>query len=364
MLKYIALFAALGAVVLAQDSLMDDLLLEQDLQLPCTPKPCVPICKPVTKYVSYGAFKLPYTENVCVDDKACLTANAKCIATLQAAMKAAEAAEKDMIAKSKAANSAKATKAQKDAAAASKKAEEAAAKKSLDGAKAAFEVAEKETATAKAASVAAAAAFAAKSKVMNTRLGEYEKAKAGHLNAQKAYANAKGEAAEAADAYAAAVKAHCDAEAVHAKAVENIGHGHLKQDKCAKPVPEVTALKGKTSQSSEGWSGGPSRAVDGNAAQSYGSGTCTHTTNSGKPWWKLDFGSSKTVVKVQVWNRSDCCASRLNGVQVKVGSSVCGTLTSSTSTQTVTCNKKGSSLVMQMPRSDYLTLCEVKVTGH
>merc|ERR1712080_530984 len=54
-----------------------------------------------------------------------------------------------------------------------------------------------------------------------------------------------GEAAEAADAYAAAVKAHCDAEAVHAKAVENIGHGHLKQDKCAKPVPEVTALKAR-----------------------------------------------------------------------------------------------------------------------
>merc|ERR1712216_465123 len=165
------------------------------MELPCTPKPCVPICKPVTKYVSDGAFKLPYTENVCVDGKACLTANAKCIATLQAAMKAAEAAEKDMIAKSKAANSAKA---------------------------------------AKAHSVAAAAAFAAKDKVMNTRLVEYEKAKAGHLNAQKAYSNAKGEAAKAADAYAAAVKAHCDAEAVHAAAVENIGHGHLKKDECKK----------------------------------------------------------------------------------------------------------------------------------
>jgi len=233
MLKYFVLFAALSAAVRAQDNLMDDLL-EQEMELPCTPKPCVPICKPVTKYVSYGAFKLPYTENVCVDDKACLTANAKCIATLHAAMKAAEAAEKDMIAKSKAANSAKATKAQKDAAAASKKAEEAAAKKALDGAKAAFEVAEKETATAKAHSVAAAAAFAAKDKVMNTRLVEYEKAKAGHLNAQKAYSNAKGEAAKAADAYAAAVKAHCDAEAVHAAAVENIGHGHLKKDECKK----------------------------------------------------------------------------------------------------------------------------------
>jgi len=234
MLKYIALFAALGAVVLAQDSLMDDLLLEQDLQLPCTPKPCVPICKPVTKYVSYGAFKLPYTENVCVDDKACLTANAKCIATLQAAMKAAEAAEKDMIAKAKLANSAKATKASKDAAAAAKKIEEAKAKTALDAGKAAFEVAEKEAATAKAAVARAEASFKAKDAVMNTRLKEFETAKGGHLAAQKAYANAKGEAARAADAYNAAVKAHCDAEAVHAAAVEHIGHGQFKKDECKK----------------------------------------------------------------------------------------------------------------------------------
>merc|ERR1712216_582639 len=230
MLKYITLFAALGAVVLAQDSLMDDLLLEQEMQLPCTPKPCVPICKPVTKYVSYGSFKLPYTENVCVDDKACLTANAKCIATLQAAMKAAEAAEKDMIAKAELANSAKATKASKDAAAAAKKIEEAKAKTALDAGKAAFEVAEKEAATAKAAVVRAEASFKAKDAVMNTRLKEFETAKAGHLAAQKAYANAKGEAARAADAYNAAVKAHCDAEAVHAAAVEYIGHGQFKKD--------------------------------------------------------------------------------------------------------------------------------------
>merc|ERR1712216_171806 len=206
MLKYFILFAALSAAVLAQDNLMDDLL-EQEMELPCTPKPCVPICKPVTKYVSYGAFKLPYTENVCVDDKACLTANAKCIATLQAAMKAAEAAEKDMIAK---------------------------AKTALDAGKAALEVAEKEAATAKAAVARAEASFKAKDAVMNTRLKEFETAKAGHLAAQKAYANAKGEAARAADAYNAAVKAHCDAEAVHAAAVEYIGHGQFKKDECKK----------------------------------------------------------------------------------------------------------------------------------
>ena len=66
-------------------------------------------------------------------------------------------------------------------------------------------------------------------------------------------------------------------------------------------------------------------------------------------------------VPVQVWNRADCCSSRLNGVEVKVGSSVCGSLSSTTSVQTIMCNKQGSALVLQMPRSDYLTLCEVKV---
>jgi len=304
MLKYITLFAALGAVVLAQDSLMDDLLLEQEMQLPCTPKPCVPICKPVTKYVSYGSFKLPYTENVCVDDKACLTTNAKCIATLQAAMKAAEAAEKDMIAKAKLANSAKATKANKDAAAAAKKVEEAKAKAALDAGKAAFEVAEKETATAKAALARAEAAFKAKDAVMNTRLKEFETAKAGHLTAQKAYANARGEAAKAADAYNAAVKAHCDAEAVHAAAVEHIGHGHFKKDECKKHMTcTAGALKFKSATQSGNQHGhnqatyGARSAIDGNTGSRQGI----------EGSWTGDFGSTKKLSELNIiWEACQC----------------------------------------------------------
>ena len=65
----------------------------------------------------------------------------------------------------------------------------------------------------------------------------------------------------------------------------------------------------------------------------------------------------------QVWNRADCCSSRLNRVQVKVGGSLCGSLSSTTSVQTIACNKQGSTVVLQMPRSDSLTLCEVKVYG-
>ena len=64
---------------------------------------------------------------------------------------------------------------------------------------------------------------------------------------------------------------------------------------------------------------------------------------------------------MQVWNRALCYSSRLSGVQVKVGSFVCGTLTSATSVQTVTCNKAGSFLEIQKPTSGVLTLCEVNV---
>ena len=57
----------------------------------------------------------------------------------------------------------------------------------------------------------------------------------------------------------------------------------------------------------------------------------------------------------QVWNRADCCSSRLNGVEVKVGDSVCGKLTGKTTMQVVTCNKEGSSVTLLMPRRDFLS---------
>merc|ERR1712127_593480 len=212
-------------------SLIDEFL-ENDMQLPCTPKTCKPVCKLVTKYVQYGAYKLPYQENVCVPDKKCLTDAAACIAKLQAAMKAAEAAEKDMIAKSKLANAAKATKAQKDAAAAAKKIEEAAAAAALAAAKAAFEAAEKEAAAANAASVSAASSSKNKNTEMAKALAKYEAVKTLHLQAQAAYAGAKSAAAKALADYTAAVKAHCDAEAKHAEAVKYIGHPQHEVKTC------------------------------------------------------------------------------------------------------------------------------------
>merc|ERR1719263_1095261 len=229
-MKFIIAVLAVTAV-LAQETpdhtleIMDDFLeTESSMSLPCIPKTCMPVCKLVTKYVTYGAYKLPYQENVCAPDTKCLAEKAQCIAKLNAAMKAAEAAEKDMIAKAKLANAAKATKAQKDAAAAD----------ALAAAKAAFEAAEKEAAAANAAKVSSASTAKDKNAEMAKALAKYEAMKKLHLAAQAAYAGAKSAAAAASAAYNAAVKAHCDAEAVHAAAVTAIGHGQFKKDECKK----------------------------------------------------------------------------------------------------------------------------------
>jgi len=235
MMKYLLLAVTITAIS-AQDSSEADIdnFLDEAVELPCTPKPCVPICKPETKFLSFGAFKLPYTENVCKPDTKCLAANAACIKTLQAAMKDAAAKEAALKKAAAAKNKAGASKSAKDKAAAAKKAEAAAAKRALDLAKAEFVKSEKEAASAKAASVSADKRYKSKAAAMQKRLGTYEAEKKNHLNAVAAYDGAKSAAAKAAAAYKAAVNAHCTAEAQHAAAVKLIGHGHMAQKNCKK----------------------------------------------------------------------------------------------------------------------------------
>jgi hypothetical protein len=134
------------------------------------------------------------------------------------------------------------------------------------------------------------------------------------------------------------------------------------------PVSKTKRLTGDTRQSSEDWHGAPGRAVDGNTNQNYHGGSCTHTHNWGHPWWRLQFDAEKEVDKVEVWNRADCCRSRLSGVQVivrgRLGNQLCGTLSPSTAKQTVSCRGASAAMVeLKMPRKDYLSLCEVKVYG-
>ena len=67
----------------------------------------------------------------------------------------------------------------------------------------------------------------------------------------------------------------------------------------AQRTKPVIVSKGKpTSQSSEGWGGQSSRAVDGNTDGSWNHGSCTHTLNTVNPWWKVDLQWNYAIDKV------------------------------------------------------------------
>jgi hypothetical protein len=72
-------------------------------------------------------------------------------------------------------------------------------------------------------------------------------------------------------------------------------------------------------QSSIAYGGVPSRAVDGNTDGNWGNGSVTHTNNE-MAWWQVDLTYSQPIGKVNVWNRSDCCADRLTNFDVQYSS--------------------------------------------
>jgi len=140
------------------------------------------------------------------------------------------------------------------------------------------------------------------------------------------------------------------------------------------PCPKIEDVKlglKNPKQSSDYHGTPPSRAIDGNTRQDWGGSSCTHTMNWGHPWWNVEFeGGAKSVSQVKVWNRSDCCQNRLSGAAVYVKNlgedhQKCGHLSSSQAVQTVDCKGlTGTSLSINLEKTDYLTLCEVQAFGH
>jgi hypothetical protein len=64
------------------------------------------------------------------------------------------------------------------------------------------------------------------------------------------------------------------------------------------------------------------RAVDGDNSTDIAAGSCTHTSGAeSSPWWMVDLGQVRAVSAVKIWGRSDCCSERLQGFDVRIGSS-------------------------------------------
>ena len=68
-----------------------------------------------------------------------------------------------------------------------------------------------------------------------------------------------------------------------------------------------------TTQSSTGWNGASSRAVDGNVDANYWKNSCTHTREDDKAWWQVTVNNGKKsyIDKVVLFNRADCCCKLL-----------------------------------------------------
>ena len=82
------------------------------------------------------------------------------------------------------------------------------------------------------------------------------------------------------------------------------------------------ARGGQVAQSSIGGGGNPERAIDGNRASVWSQGSCTHTSQESKPWWRVDLQKTYKVNTVKITNRKDCCEKRINGAEIRIGNSL------------------------------------------
>ena len=76
------------------------------------------------------------------------------------------------------------------------------------------------------------------------------------------------------------------------------------------------ALTAAASQSGTAHNGAAVRAVDASTNGVYTQGSVTHTPEMANPWWELDLGVAQLLDQITVWNRTDCCAERLEGFSV------------------------------------------------
>jgi hypothetical protein len=127
---------------------------------------------------------------------------------------------------------------------------------------------------------------------------------------------------------------------------------------------------------------GPGAAVDGQTDGSLFGGSVTSTNRDTNAWWQVDLGASKAIGSIVIWNRTDCCGSRLGDywvflsdipfspsdtpatLQKRAGTwKSHQTLVPNPSTSIRTDGAKGRYVRVQLSGTDYLSLAEVQVFG-
>ena len=61
------------------------------------------------------------------------------------------------------------------------------------------------------------------------------------------------------------------------------------------------------------------RCIDGDTeTDAYHGGNMCHTEDESLPWLAIDYGTTVTVKRVEIFNRDDCCGDRTKNVDVRV----------------------------------------------
>jgi hypothetical protein len=126
---------------------------------------------------------------------------------------------------------------------------------------------------------------------------------------------------------------------------------------------------------------GANSAVDGNTDGAFFDGSVTATNLDSNAWWQVDLGSSMAIGSIVIWNRTDCCGTRLNDYWVFVSDTpfsatdtpatlqnMAGTFSSHQTnapnpSATIAASTQGRYVRVQLTGANYLSLGEVQVFG-
>ncbi len=143
----------------------------------------------------------------------------------------------------------------------------------------------------------------------------------------------------------------------------------------------INLAKGKkVSQSSTLYSGYAERAIDQNTDGIWMNHSVTHTREESNPWWEIDLGKISNITSISIWNRTDCCKSRLTDFYLMVSEIPFGTNSLNSlindpgiwfmlfnkfpdPSVTTTINRTGRYVRIQLVGSGPLSLAEVIING-
>jgi hypothetical protein len=129
---------------------------------------------------------------------------------------------------------------------------------------------------------------------------------------------------------------------------------------------------GKKTFESETAGGSSNWAVDGNTDGNYKNHSVTHTTEHKGAYWQVDLGAVYDIRTIKLYNRTDCCAERLDNYNILVtddGNWYNATLFadhepySTETVRTFTGNRRGRWVRVRLNGTGYLSLAEVEVFG-